>query len=104
MAPRGAGMSGAICSACRITRPTDALLCVTDRATGRRRYVCRPTVRVKEWGEPCFARNVRSASLDAICLALDAPKQERQEPKAGRRGAFDASGYSPTMLGEAMTA
>lgn len=63
----------AICAACRITRPFDALLAVTARATGDVRYVCRPFVSAEHipGRRPCFRVAVRTADLDTIALASD---------------------------------
>lgn len=89
--------AGAICHACKITRPIDALIAVTDRETGKRRYACRPTKPSRTGQEPCFRAVARSAAEDDIAFASTTGRIPRPEPKAGRRGAFDIGGYVPVM-------
>lgn len=52
------------CASCRALRAPADLITVTDRRTGRRRYVCRPTL-----DTPCFRIVARSAVLDLIAPA-----------------------------------
>lgn len=58
-----------ICAACRITRPMGMMIRATARATGRTRYVCRPSMADQLPGRPpCFAI-LRSAVEESIELA-----------------------------------
>jgi len=79
-------MSGAICCACRITRPLETLLAVTDRATGSVRFVCRPSL-PQTRGRACFSDAVRTADLDAIAQANspDRRADARRERREGER-------------------
>lgn len=54
---------GGWCAACKTPQPLAELLIVTDLATGRTRYVCRPTKRGS-----CFSW-VRSAAAESIAIA-----------------------------------
>jgi hypothetical protein len=76
-----------VCAACRITRPTSALIRATMRSTGRVRHVCRPSLADRvPGGQPCFAI-LRSAIEESIELATAVPRAPEQErhAKADRR-------------------
>lgn len=95
---------GAICSGCSIVRPIGMLIAVRDRASGRVRFCCRPSEVMPTGGRSsCFTTVVRTRAIDEICLATDLPR-EKDEPRAGRRGAFDVGSYQPTAWGMAAAA
>lgn len=76
-------------------RPLGALLAVTERDTGARRYACRPSLPPVAPGIPCFARVVRPLPIDEIALAVDAPRVEHHREHAAGRGA-DLAAYLMT--------
>lgn len=83
----------AVCAACRLVRPMGTLLAVTARATGRMRYVCRPSLSDQVPGrQPCFGI-VGSADEYTIALATDVPRPaevQRRDRASSRRAAVAA--------------
>lgn len=76
-----------VCAACRITRPSSALIRATLRSTGRVRHVCRPSLADRVPGaQPCFAI-LLSAAEESIELATAAPRvsEEGRHARVDRR-------------------
>ena len=82
-----------LCAACGNSEPSD-LLTVTSRATGERRYLCRPA------RSNCFARNIRDRDTETVALLVP-PTPEQMTALADNLAHEKTSriGYGGTVAG-----